>query len=134
MALFFKKHKLPKFPETLRPTFRRLCEPITSAALPDLKHDLERCIEQTEQLAANNPLLNRELLQKIGDRSRFLLGEYERFSTEQQALIIGAIRYFVIHEDTLPDERFATGLDDDARVINYVLEQLGIPDRFIELG
>ena len=72
-----------------------------------------------------------ELAQKLADTAEYLLSRYNDFPIGKQALIAGAIRYYTEEHDALPVEIFATGLDDDVRIMNHVLEQLGITDRFI---
>jgi uncharacterized membrane protein YkvA (DUF1232 family) len=73
------------------------------------------------------------LAEEIAARCFFLLDRYAAAETEHRRLIVGAISYFVIDDDGAEDEGFATGFDDDARVINYVLEELGIDDQFIDV-
>lgn len=133
MGFFARKHKLPRFPDNLIPTFHRLCDPLPAELLPELRKDLDDFLQQSHDLAATNPRLNVHRVEQIHERCQFLLGQYEKFSREQQALVIGALRYFVIMEDSLADDNFVTGFDDDAKVVNYVLEELGIEDQFIVL-
>lgn len=133
MGFFARKHKLPRFPETLIPTFRRLCDPLPVEDLPALKEDLNNCVARVRELGQENQRVNVHRLEQCAEACQFLLDEYEKFTREQQALIIGALRYFVIIDDNLPDDTFVTGFDDDAKVVNYVLEELGIEDRYIIL-
>lgn len=134
MGFFSRKHKLPRFPATLIPTFRRLCEPLPVSALQQVRTDFDQCLATLESMAESNPRISRPLLNEISERARMLLARYEEFSGEQRALIIGALRYFAIVADTLPDDKFSSGLDDDAKVFNYVLETLGIEDCYIALA
>ncbi len=131
MSFFAKKHKLPRFPETLIPTFRRLCEPLPVDLLPNVKSDFDECVRKLEDIAETNPRVNRQRLEQIARTAQVLLERYEEYSTEQRALVIGALRYFAVVDDTLPDDTFLSGLDDDAKVFNYVLETLGIEDAYI---
>ena len=133
MGFFSKKHKLPRFPETLIPTFRRLCEPLAEEILPEVRADFDECVRKLRAEAEHNPRVNQTRLDQIAECARVLLDHYEGSSGEQRALIIGALRYFAIVDDTLPDDTFLSGLDDDAKVFNYVLEALGIEDSYIVL-
>ena len=58
---------------------------------------------------------------------------YNSFSGDQQAFIVGGVRYFTLDEDLVSDVAFFTGLDDEAKILNHVLDQIGINDRFIRL-
>ncbi|MBN8548844.1 MAG: hypothetical protein J0M12_05980 [Deltaproteobacteria bacterium] len=133
MGYFSRKHKLPRFPESLIPTFRRLCEPLPVEAVPDIRGDLDECVRNLQLASEANKRINVHRILQIQERCEYLLGRYESFSREQQALVIGALRYFVIVDDTLADDTFITGFDDDAKVVNYVLEELGIEDQFIPI-
>jgi uncharacterized membrane protein YkvA (DUF1232 family) len=57
----------------------------------------------------------------------------QSFSKNQQALIVGGVRYFTLDDDLISDAAFFTGFDDDAKILNYVLAQIGVNDRFIRL-
>ncbi|MEZ4752837.1 MAG: hypothetical protein R3A13_00780 [Bdellovibrionota bacterium] len=60
------------------------------------------------------------------------MDDYEDFSINKSK-IVGAVRYFAVAEDPFPDETFASGFDDDARVLNHVLEELGLEEYYIDL-
>ncbi len=65
-----------------------------------------------------------QIAQSLFETSRRLLESYESYPSEKQALIIGAVRYFIMHRDSLPDAHPIAGLDDDLAVFNYVTERL----------
>jgi uncharacterized membrane protein YkvA (DUF1232 family) len=134
MGIFSKKHKLPAFPESAAATFRGLCEPLPVDALDEIRADFENCVKSMLAEAGPESRISPKMIEQISDCCRYLFEVYPNHSREQQALIIGAVRYFIVIDDALPDTLYASGLDDDARVINFVLEELGIEDRYIALG
>ena len=52
---------------------------------------------------------------------------------EKPALLNGTIRYFLLVEDHDDDMSSSIGLEDDARVVNFVAAELGRRDLLIEL-
>lgn len=77
-------------------------------------------------------LVSTDLVKNLYLRSKFLLEHYSEFKPAQQPLIIGAVYYFALDKDASPDTEFATGFDDDAQVMNHVLEELGVVGQFID--
>ena len=128
-----KKHKLPKFPKTVAPTFRALCEDLPADAVPALVTQLGEAFRDIQSKAQNNPLVDVSLAASITNKLNSLLDGYATFTAKQRSLVIGAARYFVHDADPMSDEDFATGYHDDARVLNYVLDQLGFEDGFLEV-
>jgi hypothetical protein len=63
-----------------------------------------------------------------------LLDRYSEFAAYEQSLIVGAVRYFAIADDPFDDETFATGFYDDMRVMNYVMEEIGVEGKFFDVG
>jgi uncharacterized membrane protein YkvA (DUF1232 family) len=51
----------------------------------------------------------------------------------QQALVVGAVRYFIVGADEFPDHAPLSGLDDDVFIMNMVLEKLGMGESAIDL-
>ncbi|MBX7144011.1 MAG: hypothetical protein K1X79_06130 [Oligoflexia bacterium] len=127
------KHPLPKFPPKLISRFRSLCESLPISSLSQLRSELVKAVEAARTQSDRNPRVNRKRLEDIASRAMMLIDVYGNFPPDKQALIIGALRYFAIADDELSDEVFCTGLDDDAKVFNHVLEQLGIDEQYIEL-
>ena len=122
------KHKLPKFPEGVADAFHSLCEALPVESLPDIRVELTACMDQLYQTMEENSLMDKELAENIYQRCLFLLNNYEGYDDHQRSLAIGAIRYFVVLDDPIPDDAFSSGLYDDAMVMNHVLEQLGAED------
>lgn len=126
------KYKLPAFPSNIKKTFKALCLPLATQEITKAQQELEDYIVLLENKVREGANVDLNLAHKLAKASRHLLNNYSSFSEDKQALAIGAVRYFVTNEDPLSDASFATGLDDDAAVMNYVLQQIGIEDFFIE--
>ena len=54
----------------------------------------------------------------------YIAGDYRDISTQAIASVVGAIIYFVVPLDGVPDFLFGWGFVDDAAVISYVIAQL----------
>lgn len=75
---------------------------------------------------------DRQLLSQIEAACRFMLDAYGDAGENERALIVGALRYCFIADDAISDEAFAAGYLDDVKVINHVLEKLGVLDKCIK--
>lgn len=128
-----RKYKLPKFPDNIRSTFETYCEALSEEDIFQVRTELEECMEKLHRLSDRNELVDLSMADQIKQRCDYLLDRYPEYSSEHRALVIGAIRYFAIIEDPLPDSGFSTGLYDDAMVMNYVLEELGEDTMYIEV-
>ena len=53
----------------------------------------------------------------------YIAGDYRDISTQAIASVVGAIIYFVVPLDGVPDFLFGWGFVDDAAVISYVIAQ-----------
>lgn len=98
-----------------------------------LSREVEACLERfrafSDQFLAPNVIL----AEQLAERCRFLLGRYERCNARQRALIVGAVRYFSLFRDAIPDGKPLVGLDDDIAITNYVLEQLNVKGMFLSV-
>jgi len=128
-----RRYELPKFPPHVIPSFRRLCAAKDSADVPEIKIRLEAAVHELKMEAQSKGLLDQHIIEALYNSATFLLEHYEEFNKKQQALLIGAVYYFGLSDDPSPDTSFATGLDDDVAVMNYVLEELGVEGFFISL-
>ena len=128
-----KQHKLPKFPPNIRQLFYSLCEPLPVEQVGIYHKEVDQALAQILESARENELIDADLARQLADRCHMLLDVYTQFGRAQQSLIVGAIRYFAHEEDALSEEHFASGFNDDARVMNFVMDELGIEDYFISL-
>jgi uncharacterized membrane protein YkvA (DUF1232 family) len=133
MIFWKRKHNLPKFPDTAASLFLSLCQPLTPSQAEDLRMELTEAYREMLNLAESSPNMNTQRLNDIYKVGSYLLSHYESFPQRKQSLIVGGIRYFIAEDDALNDLVFYTGLDDDAKILNYVLEELGIEDMYIRL-
>lgn len=129
-----REHKLPKFPEHVIPTFRQLSEEAMDLeGIPGLREGVGAYLAKLEDLLHKQPQINIDLARTLAERSNMLLDKYESFDEEQQKLAIGAVLYFIHYDDPMSDTTFGTGFDDDARVMNHVLEELELTDHIITM-
>jgi hypothetical protein len=128
------KHSLPAFPPGTVSTFYSLCEELDDVSVKGLDSLVSLALEEIQQRAKDNVYIDVSMAEKVAEGCRYLLSIYGGRTGYEKSLIVGAVRYFAVADDPFPDTVFATGLDDDAKVVNYVLEHLGIEDRFIEIG
>ncbi|MCB0310300.1 MAG: hypothetical protein KDD42_03640 [Bdellovibrionales bacterium] len=128
------RHPLPKFPASIRPTFENLCEALPVNNVEKYQQELDLEMKKIEEDARTNPLIHLQKAKMIHACSHFLLEKYSELSKEQQALAMGAIRYFLLSNDAISEQSFASGFDDDAKVMNHVLEKLGLEDQIIKFS
>lgn len=134
MTLFSKKrHKLPTYPKTIKQTFKEYCVNVDEERLKILREKVNEELEDAQKRVDNGGIHDLKMANEIANRCFYLLDNYNNFLSNQQKLIVGAVCYFAISDDPISEEIFASGYDDDAQVINYVLEELGIDDMYIDL-
>jgi hypothetical protein len=78
-----------------------------------------------------NEFIDMRIAQGLANKSLQLIDRFESLSEKHRILVIGAIRYFADSQDAVSEDGFATGLDDDVKIMNYVLEEIGDSDGFI---
>ena len=127
-----KKYKLPKFPPELIPGFKSVCEAMPPEFIADYHKEVDDVLAKCREIAETNSTLNLPLAEEIAERAHLLLDHYEKFDEKQRALVVGAIRYFSIVDDALPADVFASGMNDDANVMNHVLEEVGLVEHCIK--
>ena len=127
------KYKLPKFPDFVIPTFKILCNVDINADLNLYRQAIQKYMDSLKTDAQKFENLNFDLASEIALKCNYLLDNYDSFPPKKRNLILGAVRYFINDVDPLNDALFASGFDDDASIINYVLEQLGVENMFINL-
>lgn len=112
--------------------FRRLCLPTTAEELAALPEVVELHLTQIEAEAGPNADL--EAAQAIGRALITLLSAGLSLDDAQRALVRGAVEYFLMVDDASGDLEDVLGFDDDARVVNSVLDRIGQPQLKIDLG
>lgn len=127
------KYPLPKFPNHIAPAFKKLCQPIPVEDIPALRLEIFNYMGRAEEENNKNTLVNLPLARQIAQIASFLLDNYEDYSDVHKGLIVGAVNYFISDGDGISDFNFASGLNDDAQILNHVLEKLKIKDKFIQI-
>lgn len=112
--------------------FRRLCLPTTVDELIELRTVVELHLQQIRDHAG--PAADVETAERIATALSQLLSTEDAYKPDERALIRGAVEYFLLADDASGDLEDALGFDDDARVLNSVLDRVGRSDLRVELG
>jgi len=133
--MFWKKkfHKLPKFPSSIRPHYKQLCSLASEDQLLELKLELEKNIKDVRSLSESKldyPISDAENCNTV---CCYLIDNYNNFSKREQSLIVGAVKYFVSDVDPFHEAIFVSGLHDDKKILNYVLEELKIENMYLNV-
>lgn len=128
-----RKHKLPKFPPFVRPEFERFCGDLDSEGMKLLEQAVySHFAGNSSHSASQDTNFSEKEAKEIFDTCKFLLSLYPTRTPAERRLIIGAVRYAASADDPFCDHTFASGMTDDKQVINYVLEELKIEDRYLD--
>ena len=127
-----RRHKLPKFPPNAAGLFRSLSEALPATEISELSIALNRYLEELEGDLDTEDNLNFALATELIACCRKLLDIYAQVSDKQRAMIVGAIRYLVSDDDGVNDAALMCGFDDDAQVVNHVLEEVGLLEHCID--
>jgi len=103
--------------------FRRLCMDTSAEELEQLNSVVELHMNQIRDFGGPNADV--ETAEAICGSLQGLLSSGVSFDAEERSLIRGAVEYFLLADDASGDLDDALGLDDDARVVNSVLERIG---------
>ena len=92
------------------------------ATAPDEKEAYRLLVHIDEHLAHMTlPGGDLPLPRALASRCKRLLMRYDESGPEERAAIVGAVRYFLETHDLERDDG-PSGFDDDAKVMNYVVE------------
>ncbi len=135
MGLFGKsrRHKLPKFPASVIPTFKMLVEVLPSHEVAALHTDLDVFLEKFREASKTEPIIDFVDAEELAAICHYLLEHYDDFDNKGKSLIVAAVRYVAVADDPFSDSTFASGFYDDKKVVNYVLESLDIHDKYLKL-
>jgi len=114
-------------PPPIERVLRPLCSLLPVEEIPNLHEAVADYEAKTKGALARNEFTDIEMAHKIAALLSLLLEEYPTAPDTHRALIVGAARYFVLATDAEPDLSLL-GFEDDALVLNYVLEQIGHPE------
>ncbi len=130
-------YQLSFFGDLLSPEVDRILREIAIPVKPDeveiLKTEIKHYLDRIVQAQRKNEFLNEPLARRIGEIGVLLLKSYHSYTKEQQALVTGAVRYFVLAKDKDNDLHSPLGFDDDAEVMNFVLKSIGREDLIIDI-
>ena len=111
--------------------FQGLCVPFSEPGIARLREQMVETAEWLTQLAFRSDQFNVELAVELCARAVTLIDHFNDFNQQQQLLVIGAVQYLLFRNDTVPDSKATNGLEDDRRIINYVLWRLGLFDALV---
>ncbi len=106
--------------------FRRLCLETDYEEFAELSEGVELHLEQIrEQASATTDVDTAEMIAKALSE---VLCSGLTFTADERALLRGAVEYFVLADDADSDLDDPLGFDDDARVLNSVLDRIQLPE------
>ena len=111
--------------------FRRLCIETS----PEDLHQLITVVDLHLDHIRNNAsqATDVETAATIASSLKRLLGSSIDFDGESRSQIRGAVEYFLLTDDADGDLVDVLGFDDDARVLNTVLDRIGHPEFAVEI-
>ncbi len=110
------------------------CVPTSVEELRGLRERSDDYLQWAKDQAAQSAAVDLDTAERIAGVLASLLDEPDRYDDEARALLAGATSYFVDADDDSNDLTDALGFDDDARVLNAVLDAIGRRDLRIELS
>jgi uncharacterized membrane protein YkvA (DUF1232 family) len=112
--------------------FQNQCADLSSAELAELEDCVHAHVVELTKAQERSEFVAVDLAVQIEDRLARLFAVAAALPPAHRALVVGAARYFISGEDAIPDTRACTGLDDDVRIVNHVLTELGRGEWLIE--
>ena len=118
-------------PDARQSVARLADEPLrTAAALVAEVRDYVRVVEAA---AAKDAFIDAKVAAALAGASVELATRCEAGAAEDRLLAQVAIRYFILEDDAEGDLSSVVGFDDDAEVMNAVVELLGMDDLRIDI-
>jgi hypothetical protein len=112
--------------------FSAACVPTSAEELPGLRLRVASHLAWVRAQSAAYPAVDVDTASQLATTLGHLLDEPDVYDAEARALLRGAVHYFVMRDDGEDDLRSPIGFDDDARVVNAVLDALGRTDLRVE--
>ncbi len=111
--------------------FRRLC---IDTSAEELRQLVEVVGIHLDHVKANaGPSTDVETAELVAEAAVELLAFSAGFDRRERALVRGAVEYFILNDDASDDLEDVLGFDDDARVLNSVLDRIGRADLKVRL-
>ncbi|HRB04084.1 MAG TPA: hypothetical protein PLP26_12005 [Ilumatobacteraceae bacterium] len=99
-----------------------------------LGDSIDAHVAKVTEAAETRDFVDVGLARTIGAVLHTLVSESEQYTARERALLAGAVKYFVEHNDENNDLGSPTGLEDDALVLNAVCVYLGRNDLRVAIG
>ena len=103
--------------------FRRLCIETSAEELSQLGEVIELHLDQIKADAGSATDVETAAL--VAEAACKVLSFADQFNSQERAMVRGAVEYFILNDDASDDLDDALGFDDDARVLNSVLDRIG---------
>ena len=107
--------------------FSRHLEGAEMSELAVLEAAFDPYLAQVRACLGENEFLDISLAERLVTTCRELIGTCNQEDTEQVALVVAAIRYFLDPDDAEADCESVLGFDDDAQGVNWAIEVTGLP-------
>jgi len=111
--------------------FRRLCIDTSAEELEQLTEVVGIHLDHVRDNAG--PSTDLETAELVAEAATKLLAFCRDFDRRDRAMIRGAVEYFILNDDASDDLEDVLGFDDDARVLNSVLDRIGRSDLKVRL-
>ena len=107
--------------------------PTSPEDFPGLRLRVQAHVAVIERASIGRAVVDVDAAQAVARVLTTLLDEPDQFDDHGREMIRGAVEYFVLDRDEHRDLTDAIGFDDDARVVNAVVDALRRSDLRIEL-
>lgn len=111
--------------------FRRLCIDSSAEELEQLTEVVGIHLDHVRANAGSSTDV--ETAELVAEAAVKLLDFSRDFGRRERAMIRGAVEYFILNDDASDDLEDVLGFDDDARVLNSVLDRIGRGDLKVRL-
>ncbi len=112
--------------------FRRLCIETSESELEQMGEVVDLHLVQIREAATATTDV--ETAELVAEAIRKLLSFTDQFDGSERAMVRGAVEYFILNDDASDDLDDALGFDDDARVLNSVLDRIGRSELRVNLA
>ncbi len=112
--------------------FRRLCIETSESELEQMGEVVDLHLVQIREAATATTDV--ETAELVAEAIRKLLSFTDQFDSSERAMVRGAVEYFILNDDASDDLDDALGFDDDARVLNSVLDRIGRSELRVNLA
>jgi hypothetical protein len=112
--------------------FRRLCIETSADELNQLDDVIELHLDHIRANAG--AVTDVETAELVADAAHKILALSQELDPTERALVRGAVEYFILNDDASDDLDDPLGFDDDARVLNSVLDRIERPEFKVTLS